>query len=70
VYSQEKLVENILHCLEHLEPSSEESGQLAAYLYIADSRLPEYLERLRHYVDKTNNSLQEGVRPLLDLVAG
>ncbi|MEM8674763.1 MAG: hypothetical protein AAGF83_12945 [Cyanobacteria bacterium P01_G01_bin.67] len=60
--SQEELVNTIIGALKDLDQDSSESDKLASYLYIADSRLKDYLEnfeRLLQLQKPTRKQLQQ-----------
>ncbi len=57
--SQEQLVEDIINAMELLEAGNSQLNKLASYLYIADKRLPDYLDKLNEFTTITQPTLKE-----------
>jgi len=57
--SQEQLIQTIINALEQLEPDDPAANNLASYLYIADEKLSDYLDKLYNYTQSTKPTLKQ-----------
>ncbi len=69
--SQEELVESIINALELLNANDPASENLASYLYVADTRLPEYIKQLEEFTQLQNPTLLQSKKggELLEQIA-
>lgn len=57
--SQDELVELIINAMDSLESGNPALNKLASYLYKADDKLPEFLEKLKIYTELENPTRKE-----------
>jgi hypothetical protein len=69
--SQEELVQSVIDALALLDKNDPASDKLASYLYIADTRLSDYLDQLREFTQLERPTLSESKKggELLEQIA-
>lgn len=52
--SQEQFIEDAINAIESIKPENPASNKLASYLYIADKKLSDYLDKLVEFTQLKN----------------